>query len=863
MRSYRKERSFAAAAAVAAIAASSNAPLARADKPVDWCPTHENWVAKVGVIAGQGSTCPTLGDCDTPSVRDSWIPQSADPVVRIRLRFHIFCNDSGAPSTCAATSTAVTAQMAQLNSDFAPWNIGFSYTSEFVNETDYRSFADSEETAMKNMYADSPATQLNVYVVNIEAGYLGVGTLAWDPDALANLGGIIVDDNWFGAGQKTLTHEVGHCLGLWHTHHGVSEPDDGIPTCSWTCYERADGTDADTTGDFAADTAPTPTNYYCVPPGGTDCFGVSWGPTDPQNYMGYAPDDCYEEFTAQQAGRMHCWIKDALTDWIQCSSAAECDSGCGVPSCSGFNCSYTVASAEQPASTCRDGFDNDCDGQRDCQDADCASDPECFTPLVRVEWDGPLPPAHGQDFFIDADTEPNNPNVAFRTGNDGWRVWSQISATDATPANLGHITIDPTLPTANFTLTIANGALPGAAKVKSIDLTKEGEWSGHSNLSGGIIAGDLEGALRLQRSAAFEGGELTGSVYVQGAVDGNILVYGIASTGELRLGQLDHALTVAGSHAGVIRVDGDMAESASISAYDSTGQIQLGDNASTDIAGDITILGYLTGPFNVPGTFSGNLCAGNLDPSRALPVNVQIRYIGPEASVCGVSEVSCPNPAAPTAEPGGVPKNRFLSFVPGNNGVQTAIAVYMDSLHHPPTPDNPPDFSNFEGQVRYVNAFRDAADNPVFTCTDSTSFGTSYKCAKLGCEPEYRDWGQVVGPTTVLHVTSPEVVPSSTYSAYLIRQSCSTESWASFSSGVLVETALWGDLDDSGSLDVLDISTAVDKVKDLAYALREFRVLLQNNSAEPDQPVNVLDIVFVVDALRNFPYRFPGPGACN
>lgn len=29
----------------------------------------------------------------------------------------------------------------------------------------------------------------------------------------------------FGAGQMFLTHESGHNLGLWHTHHGVFEVD--------------------------------------------------------------------------------------------------------------------------------------------------------------------------------------------------------------------------------------------------------------------------------------------------------------------------------------------------------------------------------------------------------------------------------------------------------------------------------------------------------------------------------------------------------------------------------------------------------------------------------------------------------------
>jgi subtilisin-like proprotein convertase family protein len=294
--------------------------------PKEWCQTEHSWIAKdQEVTAGPG--CPTLGVCDSPTTRNSWIPGGSTPIRTLRVHFNVFCNSDG--TSCAATQSAVDAQVVQLNSDFAPSKVQFCYTTEFINNTTYRQFADSEESAMKNTYADSPATQLNVYVVNIQAGYLGVGTFPWDSDALGNLGGLIIDDNWFGAGQKTLTHEVGHCVGLWHTHHGVSE----VTACS-VCYERADGLNGDTTGDFAGDTAPTPTNFNCAPPGGTDsCSGVSWGATDPQNYMGYAPDSCYTEFSPHQFGRMHCWSDDVLTGW-NCGPITPTGGCCVSQSCS-------------------------------------------------------------------------------------------------------------------------------------------------------------------------------------------------------------------------------------------------------------------------------------------------------------------------------------------------------------------------------------------------------------------------------------------------------------------------------------------------------------------------------------------------
>lgn len=276
---------------------------------VEWCQTQLVYDQRYAQLNDGALVCPPMGDCDLPGIRNENIPATDDPPMIIRLKINVFQNDDG--SNPAATQADVDAQIEQLNSDYFPSRIQFEYETEFINSTAFRQFSIIEEGAMKGAFADKPDSQLNVYVVNILDGFLGVGTFPWDSRALLAGGGTIVDDNWFGAGQKTLTHEVGHCLGLWHTHHGVSE----VSTCG-VCYERADGAEGDETGDYCADTDPTPTNFGCGPPGGTDqCSGVEWGATDPQNYMGYAPDACWIEFSPQQWGRMQCWTDAVLANW--------------------------------------------------------------------------------------------------------------------------------------------------------------------------------------------------------------------------------------------------------------------------------------------------------------------------------------------------------------------------------------------------------------------------------------------------------------------------------------------------------------------------------------------------------------------
>ena len=152
-------------------------------------------------------------------------------------------------------------------------------------------------------------------------------TLAWDPQRILNIytnsaagargyvpflpavdGGSMVGSNadravinWLAFGRngpfpphdqgRTVTHEIGHYLGLYHPYFGgcgvATEPD---------CYS---------TGDLLCDTPPDANSHDKCPIGATSCGGV---PVPIENYMELTDDLCMLGFTREQTRRMRCTL---------------------------------------------------------------------------------------------------------------------------------------------------------------------------------------------------------------------------------------------------------------------------------------------------------------------------------------------------------------------------------------------------------------------------------------------------------------------------------------------------------------------------------------------------------------------------
>lgn len=205
--------------------------------------------------------------------------------VTIPVVFHVITDGNNGN----VSQSMLNSQFQVIQDAYAPY--GFNFTLVDTTYTDNGSWytmSGSAETAAKSALRQGGPETLNVYIAGIGGGLLGWATFPWwyagDP---SDDGVVVLNESLPGGSASpynegdTLTHEVGHWLGLYHTFQ------DG-------CRKR--------TGDLVDDTPAERSPAYGCPTGRDTCRN---GGVDPiHNFMDYTDDSCMYEFTQGQADRM-------------------------------------------------------------------------------------------------------------------------------------------------------------------------------------------------------------------------------------------------------------------------------------------------------------------------------------------------------------------------------------------------------------------------------------------------------------------------------------------------------------------------------------------------------------------------------
>ena len=295
-------------------------------------------------ISAQSFGCGTASpDLASPANQQfaSWMGERGQPKTDmvqkvIPVFVHVIFSDANSPDT--VSNDQLQSQMTLLTYAFRGFLGGVDTEIDFClagfsrNLNPALSSIDADDpiqdSLLKATYREDPSQFLNIYVVEelfrqVTVQVLGYATFPFNFAQRPDLDGVVVRNRNFGdkgtaAGPqsfgegRTVVHEVGHWLNLFHTFEGLQCDD------QWTC---------EISGDCCCDTPPTTYEESKCKVRKNTCNTDNPDLRDPvRNFMSYSYDDCMIEFTNCQKGRMHLAL-----DSMRTGLAIQPNTDCPVP----------------------------------------------------------------------------------------------------------------------------------------------------------------------------------------------------------------------------------------------------------------------------------------------------------------------------------------------------------------------------------------------------------------------------------------------------------------------------------------------------------------------------------------------------